>query len=136
VKDLRRQHKAAQQSHAAMDEGYPFMVTEARRVILSFKFLNFFEIAILLVLIYNEFFCLLLSYNRFYFRHLMLRGARLEEGVLLELYLQHQWGVVEWLVEIVVAMRLLVVLGLVLRLRLLIRYILTLIIRRLTLCGG
>ena len=32
VKDLRRQHKAAQQSHAAMDEGYPFMLTEARRV--------------------------------------------------------------------------------------------------------
>ena len=32
VRDLRRQHKAAQQSHAAMDEGYPFMLTEARRV--------------------------------------------------------------------------------------------------------
>ena len=32
VRDLRRQHKAAQQSHAAMDEGYPFMLTEARQV--------------------------------------------------------------------------------------------------------
>ena len=32
VKDLRRQHKAAQQSKASMDEGFPFMLTEARRV--------------------------------------------------------------------------------------------------------
>ena len=36
VKDLRRQHKAVQQSHAAMDEGYPFMLTESRRVIKNF----------------------------------------------------------------------------------------------------
>ena len=32
MKDLRRQHKAAQQSKASMDEGFPFMLTEARRV--------------------------------------------------------------------------------------------------------
>ena len=56
----------------------------------------------------------------------MLRGAQLEEEVHSELYLQHQWGVVEWLVEIVVAMRLLVALDLVLLLHLLIRYVPTL----------
>ena len=56
----------------------------------------------------------------------MLRGARLEEEVHSELYLRHQWEVVEWLVEIVVAMRLLVVLDLVLLLHLLIRYVSTL----------
>ena len=56
----------------------------------------------------------------------MLRGARLEEEVDSELYLQYQWGVVEWLVELVAAMRLLFVLDLVLLLHLLTRYVRTL----------
>ena len=47
VKDLRRQHKAAQQSHAAMDEGYPFMLTEARRV-------NFLKLNAQLLLIFMQ----------------------------------------------------------------------------------
>ena len=40
VKDLRRQHKAAQQSKASMDEGFPFMLTEARRVNNIYHFAN------------------------------------------------------------------------------------------------
>ena len=44
VRDLRRQHKAAQQSHAAMDEGYPFMLTEARRVRMISENLIFFTL--------------------------------------------------------------------------------------------
>ena len=55
----------------------------------------------------------------------MLRGALLEEELHSELYLRHQWGVVEWLVELVAAMRLLFVLDLVLLLHLLTRYVRT-----------